>query len=159
MSVEYPVTTAIRELRQHKVDFAPRPYDYAEHGGTRRAASCLQVDEHAVIKTLVFESGPREQFLVLMHGDREVSAKELARVLGVKRVEPASEATAERLTGYKVGGISPFGTRARLKTYVEAGILELERIYINGGKRGFLVEIDPRELVRVLGAVALSVQG
>lgn len=154
---DFPVTTAVRMLRQFKVDFEPRPYAYEDHGGTSVASGCLGVDEHAVIKTLIFESGPREQFVVLMHGDCEVSAKELARVLGVKRVEPASQATAERLTGYKVGGISPFGTRTKFKVYVEAGILKLERIYINGGKRGFLVEMAPQELVRVLGAVPVEV--
>lgn len=154
---EYPVTTGVRFLRAQKVAFTPRLYTYEGHGGTGRAAEALGVDEHRVVKTLVIETDDRGPLLVLMHGDRSVSTRQLGRALGVKQVAPASEANVTRYTGYQVGGVSPFGTRQALPVYVEAGILELERIFINGGKRGFLVEIDPRELVRTLGAQPVSV--
>lgn len=140
---DYPITTGVRFLRDHKIEFTPRPYDYEQHGGTQRAAKELGVDEHMVIKTLVFEIDPRNQFLVLMHGDCEVSAKNLARFLEVKQVVPANEATANRVTGYQVGGISPFGTRTELPVFAERTIFSLPKIIINGGKRGFLVEVDP----------------
>ncbi len=152
MKDKTPVTPAVRLLRERGVEFTEHPYDYVEHGGTGEFARQAGVDEHAVVKTLVFEDDGGRPFLVLMHGDREVSAKEMARLLGVKAVRPAPPADAQRHTGYMVGGISPFGTRKALPVYVEAGILALPRIFINGGKRGFLVGIDPRELVRVLGA-------
>ena len=151
---DFPVTTAVRMLRQFKVDFEPRPYAYEDHGGTSVASGCLGVDEHAVIKTLIFESGPREQFVVLMHGDCEVSAKELARVLGVKRVEPASQATAERLTGYKVGGISPFGQMRQVRTAIEEQALAHDLVYMNGGQRGLQVRLAPRDAMAVLKAIA-----
>lgn len=149
---DYPVTPAVRVLRQHAIDFVPHLYDYEDHGGTRHAAHSLSVAEHAVVKTLVLETDARKPLLMLMHGDREVSTKQLARLLGVKRVEPADAVRAEKYTGYQVGGISPFGTRIALPVYVESTILPLERIYINGGKRGFLVEIPPSVLCSVLGA-------
>lgn len=145
-----PVTTGVRFLREQGIAFTPRPYAYEERGGTRRSASELGVDEHIVIKTLVMESGPKEQFLVLMHGDREVSVKQLARELGARSVAPASEATATRVTGYQFGGTSPFGTRTPLPVLAERTIFELPLILINGGKRGFLVELDPRDLRRAL---------
>jgi Cys-tRNA(Pro) deacylase len=148
--VEYPVTTGVRFLRDHGVPFQPQLYPYEEHGGTAHAAACLGVDEHAVIKTLVLETETRAPLLVLMHGDREVSTKALARLIGVKRVAVCDPADARRHTGYQVGGTGPFGTRNRLPVYVEESILLLDRIYLNGGKRGFLVEIAPRELERVL---------
>jgi len=154
---DYPVTSGVRFLRQRKVDFTPRLYDYQEHGGTARASQLLGVAEHAVVKTLVMETSERKPLIILMHGDREVSTKQLARVLGVKSVGPCDGARAERLTGYSVGGISPFGTRQPMLVYVEKGILELPRILINGGKRGFLVEIDPGILVPELGATAVEV--
>jgi Cys-tRNA(Pro) deacylase len=155
----FPITTAVRALRAAGVTFAPHLYDYIGHGGTKHAAESLHVDEHAVIKTLVMEvHDKRKQFLLaLMHGDREVSTKELARVLGVKTVSPASEADLEKSTGYISGGVSPFGTRTPLAVYIEETILGLEKIYINGGKRGFLVEISPAELIRVLKAVPIQV--
>ncbi len=121
----------------------PHLYDYVEKGGTRESARQLGVDEHAVIKTLVFETNEKKPLIVLMHGDREVSTKSLTRLLGVKSVEPATPEKAMKLTGYLVGGISPFGTRNAMPVYVEKRILALEKIYINGGKRGFLIEIDP----------------
>ena len=148
--MSYPVTPAIRLLREKKISFEPRLYDYEERGGTRRSAAELGVDEHAVIKTLVMETDARRPLMVLMHGDCEVSTKSLARHLGVKTVLPCAPATARKHTGYLVGGISPFGTRAKLSVYVERTIFDLPKIYINGGKRGFLVEIAPRSLREAL---------
>src|SRR5690606_32705911 len=128
----------------------PYLYMYEDHGGTRHAADSLNVPDHAVIKTLVMETDAHKPLLVLMHGDYEVSTKQLARVLDVKRVEPVDAARAEKYTGYQVGGISPFGTRMALPVYVEGSVLTFERIYINGGKRGFLMEIAPSVLRSVL---------
>ena len=142
----YPVTPAVRSLRAGKIDFIPHLYRYEEHGGTHQAASVLNVPEHEVIKTLVIEVDSRWKLLVLMHGDREVSTKQLARELGVKRVSPCDQMSAEKYTGYKVGGISPFGTKESLMVCVESSIMMLNRIFINGGKQGFMVEIDPRDL-------------
>jgi Cys-tRNA(Pro) deacylase len=144
--MSYPVTPAIRLLREKQVEFEPHLYDYEEHGGTRRSAEALGVDEHRVIKTLVMETDSRKPLIMLMHGDREVSTKRLARSLGVKSVGPCDPAAAQKHTGYLVGGTSPFGTRARLPVYVERTVFELPKIYINGGKRGFLVSIDPQAL-------------
>lgn len=145
-----PMTAAVRALRQAGVPFTEHPYRYVEHGGTATFAREFGVDEHAVIKTLVMEDETKTPLVVLMHGDREVSTKELARVLGVKSVGPCAPDMAERHSGYLVGGTSPFGLRKPLPVYIEETILELPRIYINGGKRGFLVELDPKDLVRVL---------
>jgi Cys-tRNA(Pro) deacylase len=144
--MDYPVTPAVRVLREQKVSFTPRLYEYEEKGGTKASARELNVDEHAVVKTLVMETEAKKPLVVLMHGDREVSTKQLARTLGVKSVHPCDPAAAQKHTGYLVGGTSPFGTRAKLPVYVERTIFELPRIYVNGGKRGFLVEIDPRDL-------------
>ena len=154
---KYPMTQAIRLLKQHKVDFEPRPYKYEERGGTATSARELGIDEHRVIKTLVMEDENRNALIVLMHGDKEVSVKNLARHLGVKQVNPCPPKTADALTGYQTGGISPFGTRKALPVYIEKTILELDSICINGGKRGFLVEIAPAEIVRVLEAVEVEV--
>ena len=151
-----PVTPAVRALRALGVSFIPRPYDYEDKGGTAVAARELGVDEHRVIKTLVFEDEAKNPVLVLMHGDRQVSTKTLGRTLGVRQVTACDQATVTRHTGYQVGGVSPFGTKRPLPVYVERGILALSSILINGGKRGFLVEIDPAELVRVLGAKAVE---
>lgn len=148
--VDYPITPAVRFLRERKVDFVPRLYDYVEKGGTRESARQLGVDEHAVVKTLIFETNEKKPLIVLMHGDREVSTKMLARYLHVKTVVPATAERAAKFTGYQFGGTSPFGTRAKIPVYVESSILELERICINGGKRGFLVEIDPKALTQAL---------
>ena len=153
----YPVTAAVRLLREKGIVFEPHLYAYEERGGTRRSASELGVDEHAVIKTLVMESDAREPLIVLMHGDREVSTKELARTLGVKSVTPCDPAIAQKHTGYQVGGTSPFGTRKPLAVYVEKSILDLPVIYINGGKRGFLVSIRPSDLRRALKVSEVSV--
>jgi Cys-tRNA(Pro) deacylase len=150
IAMKHPVTPAIRVLRDEAVTFEPHLYDYVERGGTRHSAEALGVDEHAVVKTLVMETDERRAFIVLMHGDCEVSTKQLARFLGVKSVQPCEPATAQKHTGYMIGGTSPFGTRSRLTVYAERTIFELPLVYINGGKRGFLVSLDPRELRRVL---------
>ncbi|WP_298037595.1 Cys-tRNA(Pro) deacylase [uncultured Desulfuromonas sp.] len=152
-----PVTPAIRMLRQHSVPFTPRLYPYEEKGGTSVSARELGVEEHAVVKTLVMEDEAKRPLVVLMHGDREVSTKELARVIGVKSVSPCDAAMAQKHSGYLVGGTSPFGTRKGMPVYVEETILALETIFINGGKRGFLVEIDPGDLARLLDPTPVKV--
>jgi Cys-tRNA(Pro) deacylase len=144
--MDHPITPAVRFLREKNIIFTPHLYNYVEKGGTRESAKQLGVDEHAVIKTLVFETNEKRPLIVLMHGDREVSTKNLARHLGVKSVEPASAERATKWTGYIFGGTSPFGTKTTMPVYVEATIFELETIYINGGKRGFLVEMAPSAL-------------
>ena len=152
-----PVTAAVRQLRGEKVDFSDHPYAYEEKGGTAVSARELGVDEHCVIKTLVMEDERRNPLIVLMHGDRQVSTKELARVIGVKQVSPCSPDTANRHSGYQVGGTSPFGLRRQMPVYMEESIARLPRIYINGGKRGYLVGMSPGELVRVLKPVMVTV--
>lgn len=148
--MKFPITPAIRVLRDEKVEFEPHVYEYVERGGTKHSAEALGVDEHAVVKTLLMETDERRPLVVLMHGDCEVSTKQLARTLGVKTVQPCAPATAQKHTGYMVGGTSPFGTSKRLPVYVERTIFSLPKIYINGGKRGFLVSLDPQELRRLL---------
>ncbi len=155
--MDFPITQAVRFLREKKVEFVPRLYDYVEKGGTAESARQLGVDEHAVVKTLIFETNEKKPLIVLMHGDKLVSTKNLARHIGVKSVEPATPDRASKYTGYLVGGTSPFGTRTAMPVYVEASILELDKIYINGGKRGFLVEIEPGELKRVLSVEEVEV--
>lgn len=154
---DIPVTSAVRVLTANSIPFEPHFYAYEEHGGTARAASELQIEEHSVVKTLVFENDARKPLLVLMHGDCEVSAKQLARILGVKHVSPCDPPSAQRHTGYTVGGISPFGTRIALPVYVETTILSLPRAYINGGKRGFLVSVNPQVLERILPVTRVDV--
>jgi len=149
-------TPAVHFLRKHGVAFTEHPYRYEEHGGTRVSSRELGVDEHAVIKTLVMQDDAKRPLLVLMHGDREVSTRQLARQLDCKTVEPCDATVAQRHTGYAVGGTSPFGTRKPLPVYVERTVLGLERIYINGGRRGLLVSVAPGELIRVLNAVAVD---
>ena len=152
-----PSTAATRLLREKGVAYSEHPYRYQEHGGTRVSARELGVDEHAVVKTLVMEDDQRRPVLVLMHGDREVSAKALARHLGVKSVAMCNPEAAHRHSGYLVGGTSPFGTRKAMPVYVERTVLDLPRIYLNGGSRGFLVGLAPAEMVRVLAPVAVEV--
>lgn len=147
---KFPVTAAIRVLRSHAVNYTPHLYDYEARGGTRHSAQCLGVDEHAVIKTLVMEDSDRAPLVVLMHGDREVSTKALARQLDTKTISPCEPAVANRHSGYQVGGTSPFGTRKDMPVYLESTIAALDRLYINGGKRGFLVAMTPADLIRVL---------
>jgi Cys-tRNA(Pro) deacylase len=150
MATDYPVTMAIRALRQHKVEFTAHLYPWEPRGGTAASAEHLAVDEHRVVKTLVFEDQDKQPLCVLMHGDREVSAKNLARQLGVKSVAPCLPAVADRHSGYQVGGTSPFGLKRRMPICCERTIAELPLIYINGGARGFLVSIAPADLLRVL---------
>jgi Cys-tRNA(Pro) deacylase len=146
-----PATPAIHFLRRKGVTFTEREYRYEEHGGTRVSARELGVDEHAVVKTLVMEDEHQQPLIVLMHGDCEVSTKQLARQIGRKAVTPCEPAVANKHTGYLVGGTSPFGTRKTLPVFAERSILDLDRIYINGGRRGFLVSMTPAELVKALG--------
>lgn len=155
--MDYPVTPAVRLLREKKVEFEPHLYDYEEHGGTRHSAEELGVEEHTVVKTLVMETEAKKPLIVLMHGDREVSTKNLARHLSVKSVHPCDFAQAQKYTGYLIGGTSPFGTRIHMHVYAERTIFELPKIYINGGKRGFLVSIDPKVLKDVLHAEEVEV--
>ena len=152
-----PVTAAIRELRAHKVEFTDHLYDYEEKGGTAVSARELGVSEHAVVKTLVMEDEDRNPLVVLMHGDLKVSIRELARIIGVKTIAPCNPDNANRHSGYMVGGTSPFGTRKKMPVYMEETILGLPKIYINGGKRGYLVGVAPSEVVRVLGAKMVKV--
>lgn len=152
-----PVSPGVRELRARNVQFTDHPYEYEEKGGTTVSARELGVDEHAVVKTLVMEDEARNPLVVLMHGDLKVSTKELARVAGVKSISPCSPETANRHSGYMVGGTSPFGTRKKMPVYMEQTILDLPKIYINGGRRGYLVGMDPREVVRVLSPMLVKV--
>ena len=145
-------TLATAFLRRHNVAFTEHLYDYVEHGGTAESSKQLGVDEHHVVKTLVMQDQDSRPLLVLMHGDRKVSLKNLARQIDAKSVQPCSPETAQRQTGYQVGGTSPFGTRKELPVYVERSVLSLPKIYINGGRRGFLVGIDPQILTTVLQA-------
>ena len=152
-----PMTQAIRVLKQHKIKFVPKPYKYEEKGGTKVSARELGVDEFQVIKTLVMEDDQGQPMIVLMHGSCEVSLKHLARQLKVKQISPCPPEKAARLTGYQTGGISPFGTKQPLPIYVEESILRLDKIHINGGKRGLLVEIDPQALETILKPIKVSV--
>jgi Cys-tRNA(Pro) deacylase len=152
-----PETPATKFLKARKVPFSSHLYAYEEHGGTRVSARELNVDEHAVVKTLVFEDENAKPLIVLMHGDRKVSAKELARQAGCKKVEPCKPEVANRHTGFLVGGTSPFGTKKVLPVFLERSILDLPLIYINGGRRGFLVGIHPHDIVRTLNPKAVEV--
>lgn len=151
------ITPAVRFLRDHGVEFTDHPYRYEERGGTAVCARELGVDEHAVVKTLVLEDEAGKPLIVLMHGDREVSTKGLARAIGAKTVAPCKPEVATRHTGYMVGGTSPFGTRKALTVYLERTILDLPRIYINGGRRGYLVVLDPKEVARTLSPTLVDV--
>jgi Cys-tRNA(Pro) deacylase len=152
-----PVTAAVRQLRAEKVAYSDHFYAYEDKGGTAVSSRELGVDEHSVIKTLIMEDESRKPLIVLMHGDRQVSTKELARVIGVKQVSPCALEAAQRQSGYQVGGTSPFGVRQAMPVYMEASIAALPKIYINGGKRGYLVGMSPAELVRVLKPVPVTV--
>ena len=150
-------TPAVHFLKQHKIPFTEHEYRYEERGGTAVSSRELGVDEHLVIKTLVMEDERKQPLIVLMHGDREVSTKNLARQIGAKTVTPCAPDVAQKHTGYLVGGTSPFGTRKAMPVYVERSIAPLERIYINGGARGFLVSMPPSELIRVLSPLFVDV--
>ncbi len=147
---KFPATPASRVLRENQIDFIEHPYKYEEGGGTETAAKALSVDEHLVIKTLVMEDDQKRPFIVLMHGDKQVSTKNLARVIDVKTVTPCDAHVALKHTGYMVGGISPFGTKKHLPVYVEETILSLPRIFINAGRRGLLFEMSPTDLIKLL---------
>lgn len=146
---QFPITSAVRVLKEKNIDFISYLYEYEEKGGTKQTADELNVDEHKVVKTLVFEIDAKECIIMLQHGDKNVSTKELARLIEVKKVEPASQNEALKWTGYQFGGTSPFGTKKNMKVFVEESIMELDKIYINGGKRGYIVEIDPKSLIDV----------
>jgi Cys-tRNA(Pro) deacylase len=143
-------TPATQWLRRQKLAFSEHPYDYLEHGGTAESARQLQVDEHHVVKTLVMQDEQKKPLIVLMHGDRKVSTKQLARQIARKSIEPCDVEVAQRHSGYQVGGTSPFGLRKAMPIYVEASILDLPKIYINGGRRGFLLGLSPQVLSEVL---------
>jgi len=145
-------TPATQLLRTHKVEFTEHPYEYLEHGGTEHSAASLGLDEHMVVKTLVMQDQDARPLIVLMHGDCKVSTKNLARQIGAKSVEPCKPEVANRHSGYLVGGTSPFGTRRDMPVYIEESILALPRIAINGGRRGFLVQLDPQVCVQLLDA-------
>ena len=145
-----PETQATKFLKANKVPYSSHPYAYEEHGGTKVSARELNVDEHAVVKTLVFEDENAKPLIVLMHGDRKVSTKELARQIGCKKIEPCKPEVANRHTGFLVGGTSPFGTKKTMPVFIEQSILDLPLIYINGGRRGYLVGIHPHDLLRTL---------
>lgn len=151
-------TPATEFLRRHEVEFTEHLYDYVEHGGARESARQLRLDAHMVIKTLVMEDEHTSPLIVLMHGDREVSTKNLSRQTGRKRIAPCRPEVAQRHSGYQVGGTSPFGTKRRMPVYVEASILALPRIVVNGGRRGYLLGIEPACLTTLLGAQAVQAQ-
>jgi Cys-tRNA(Pro) deacylase len=148
---------AVRALRAAKIDFTPHLYAWETHGGTAASAAALGVDEHLVIKTLIFEDDRKQPLCILMHGDREVSARNLARRIGAKSTTPCAPDVADKHSGYQVGGTSPFGLRRAMPIYLERTIAVLPRLYINGGARGFLVELAPADLVRVLAPTLVDV--
>ena len=152
-----PVTAAIRVLRDNGVTFSEHTYQYVNRGGTAEGSRQLGLDEHSLVKTLIMEDELKRPFIVLMHGDREVSTKKLARIMWVKRTTPSTPETAQKHSGYMVGGTSPFGTRKKMPIYMEETIRDLPIIYINGGKRGYLVGINPKELLRVLNPTLVQV--
>ncbi len=152
-----PVTPAVRELREAKVIFTDHLYPYEEKGGTATSARELGVDEHTVVKTLIMEDERKNPLIVLMHGDRQVSTRELARQMGARSITPCTPEVAQKHSGYLVGGTSPFGAKKKMPVYLEATILDLPGIYLNGGKRGYLVGLDPKELIRLLQPALVSV--
>jgi Cys-tRNA(Pro) deacylase len=152
-----PATQAIRVLREQGVAFETHLYDYVEKGGTAASSSALGVDEHAVVKTLIMENDQREPLVVLMHGDKQVSTRALARTLGARSIQPCKPEVADKHSGYQVGGTSPFGTKRAMPVYLERSVLALERIWVNGGRRGLLVSLAPSELVRVLAPTLVDV--
>ena len=152
-------TPATQMLKRAGVSYTEHLYDYVDHGGTAESARQLGLDEHAVVKTLVMEDEHAKPLIILMHGDRQVSTKELARQIKVKKVQPCKPEVAQRHSGYMVGGTSPFGTKKALPVYVEASVLNLPRIYINGGRRGYLLGLAPEVLTQLLAAQAVSCAG
>jgi len=150
-------TPATQLLRRHRIPFGEHPYDYVDHGGARESARQLGVDPHQVAKTLIMEDEHAHPLVILMHGDREVSTKNLARQVGVKKVAPCTPETAQKHSGYMVGGTSPFATRKKMPVWVEASLLDYPVIYLNGGRRGYLVSIEPSVLTTLLSAKPVSV--
>ncbi|MDO4879617.1 MAG: YbaK/EbsC family protein [Neisseria sp.] len=148
----YPVTPAIRFLRAGQIGYTAMQYPYEEHGGTAHCAACLDLDEHAVIKTIVLENENRQGLIVLMHGDRQISTRNLARQLAMRHIQPATPEQARKWTGYFVGGTSPFGCKTALPVYAERGIWDLPVMHINGGRRGLLVSVAPSPALAALGA-------
>lgn len=157
MSQKPPVTAAIRVLRAHKVAFSDHLYDYEEKGGTRVSSQALGVDEYVVIKTLIMQDEQRKPLIVLMHGDCEVSTRNLARQIGVKSITPCPPEVANKHSGYLVGGTSPFGTRNPMPVYMQASIVDLEKIYLNGGKRGYLIGLSPQAILPILQPILVDV--
>lgn len=158
MSDAKPImTTAIRELMDHKVQFTSHFYKYEEKGGTAKSSQELGVEEHIVIKTLIMETETKSPIIVLMHGDCQVSTKNLARIMNVKTVSPCEPAIANKHSGFVVGGTSPFGTKKKMPVYIQKTILDLEKIYINGGKQGYLVSMNPQEIKRVLKPIEVDI--
>lgn len=153
----HPVTSAIRVLREHGVEFTAHTYKYEEKGGTAASSRALGVSEHQVVKTLVMEDDTKSPLIVLMHGDKQVSTKNLARAIGARSIAPCKPEVADKHSGYQVGGTSPFGTKRAMPVYLERSIASLPRIWLNGGRRGFLVALDPKELVRVLEPTLVDV--
>lgn len=154
---KYPVTPAVRELRKNKIDFEPFLYEYVEKGGAMHSADVLGLEPRSVIKTIILENEKSEPCVVLMHGDKDISTKNLARETGVKTLKPCDPDTANKHTGYLVGGTSPFGTRKKMKVFMEKSIADIPVIHINGGKRGFLVRIKTSDLISVLKPVLVGV--
>lgn len=156
-STKEPVTQAVRALRAAGVPFQGHLYAYVEGGGTAQVASALGVDEHQVVKTLIMEDERRNPLIVLMHGDRQVSTQALARAIGAKRIAPCDPKVADKHSGYQVGGTSPFGTRRQMPVYCEAGIAALPHIYINGGKRGYILSLATADALRVLSPTLVAI--
>lgn len=156
-SEKYPVSQAVRHLREHNIEFSAHVYSYVDHGGTKIAAEQLGIEEHKIIKTIVMEDESKKPLIVLMHGDREVSAQLLARRIGAKRITPCDPKDVTKHTGYIVGGTSPFGTKTKLPTYMEKSILDIDTAYINGGKRGFLVGLTPNDVLKSLAPTVVEV--
>jgi Cys-tRNA(Pro) deacylase len=154
---KFPATPATRWLQTQGTPLNGHLYPYQDHGGTAHSAQCLGVDEHCIVKTLIMENERRHPLIVLMHGDRQVSTKELARLLGVKTIAPCDPAVAQKHSGYQVGGTSPFGVRKLMPVYMEASILDLPLIYLNGGKRGFLISLTPFEAQRLLNPTLVNI--
>ena len=156
MAKKEPVTQAVRELRKHKVAFEGHLYEYVAAGGTRQFADLMGLDEHLIIKTLIMQDTGGKPLVMLMHGDREVSTRSLARSIGVKSIQPCLPQVADRHSGYQVGGTSPFGLRTVMPVYCERSISGLSRIYINGGKRGYIISLQSDDLLRVLQPVLVN---
>lgn len=154
--IKYPLTPAIEFLRENNVEFEPYVFSYEEKGGTAVSSRELGVSEHSIIKTLIMETETKDPLIVLMHGDRQVSTKDLARAIGVKSIVPCHPDVANGHSGYQVGGTSPFATRQKMPVYLQKTILDLDKIFINGGGKGFLVRLDPREIQRVLNTVLVD---